>query len=114
MTTKKRTLEEWREALAEQQSSGLTQVDWCKRQGINIYTFRDRTSHQKRLAREEATQIGSRPPVTVDWLEIKPEIAAANPTGIIVEHGGFRVTVKTGFDVDLLTEVLRAVKQVCF
>lgn len=65
-------LHKWAQDFAEQQSSGLSQVQWCKMKGIPTNTFQYRC-RKVRLAMEEKLQEG------------KPDNAAIVPTERTVE-----------------------------
>jgi hypothetical protein len=112
MPTVKRTNEEWRALLAEQRTSGQTQEEWCSANGVNLYTMRDRASRLKRMDIEATPQPKRPKRISTGWMEIKPEIVPEK-AGIIIERGGFTVTVTAGIDAELLTEVLRAVSRSC-
>ena len=40
MAKRKRTIEEWRRIIKDQEASGLTQIKWCEMHGINYDTYR--------------------------------------------------------------------------
>jgi cell division septation protein DedD len=89
MSVLKRTNDEWRVLLAEQKASGQTQEEWCKANGVNLYTLRDRASRLKKQDREaagHASQHDSK--ISAGWVEIKPE-------NIIEENGLPAPAVKT-------------------
>ena len=113
MTTKKRSEREWRQLLEEQRDSGESQAEWCKEKGINLNTFRDRSSRLKSTVKKERPQAAGTETSTVEWVEIKPEREPATTPGIKIEHGGFSITVNPGFDSELLTDVLLTVSRVC-
>ena len=69
----KRTNDEWRKLLAEQQSSGQTKREWCAANDINLYTFQDRASRLKKLDREKEGCDSQRDTLPVSWLGIKHE-----------------------------------------
>jgi len=109
----KRTTAEWEALITEQRTSGQTQAAWCAAKGVNLHTLRDRSSRLNRMGREQESKPGKAVPATVGWMEITPGNSIEITSGIRIEHGGFTVTVTSGFDAGLLTEVLRAVSRVC-
>jgi len=117
MPTVKRTNDEWRALLAEQRASGQTQPEWCEAHGVNLFTLRDRASRLKKMDKASALEPTPEPkraePASVGWMEIKPESLPVGTADIRVEHGGFVVTVETGFDAELLIAVLQAVRASC-
>ena len=113
MPTVKRTNDEWRALLAEQRASGQAQAAWCAANGVNLYTLRDRASRLKRMDRETEPRSEQPEAVTRGWMEIKSEMLSEAPVDMSIARGGFIVTIKSGFDAEQLTEVLRAVSRVC-
>jgi len=113
MVTVKRTNDEWRVLLAEQRASGQSQEEWCAANGVNLYTLRDRASRLKKLERASDPDPEQPDSVSAGWMEITPERLPTGTAGISIEREGFIVTVKSGFDADLLTDVLRAVNRAC-
>jgi len=109
----KRTTAEGEALITEQRTSGQTQAAWCAAKGVNLHTLRDRSSRLNRMGREQESKPGKAAPVSAGWMEVMPGNSMETPFGIRIEHGGFTVTVTTGFDAELLTEVLRAVSRVC-
>ena len=114
MASNKRTNEEWLALLAEQRASGQTQEAWCAANGINLYTLRDRSSRLKKMDSAPEAQTAQAKTVTVGWMEVTPGKTAERSAGISIERDGWLVTVETGFDSELLIEVLRAVNRACF
>jgi len=136
MAVIKRTTEEWRSLLAEQQSSGQTQEEWCVAKGVNLYTMRDRARRIRRQDEKAASHAGLQ---SVDWLEVNPKtLMAAEAVGIPVSgvaschepvstaapsekksidirvtRGEWTIIVSAGFELKLLADVLRVVRQVC-
>ena len=49
MAKVKRTNSEWQALIDECEASGQTQETWCMRNGINLYTYRDRARRLRRL-----------------------------------------------------------------
>ena len=68
-------LHKWAQDMAEQQNSGLSQVQWCKMKGIPSNTFQYRC-RKVRLAREDTLQ------------ESKPDNAALVPAERSIKPAG--------------------------
>ena len=113
MAANNRTNDEWRALLADQRASGQTQGAWCTANGVNLYTFRDRSSQLKRMDREQKSQTAPPKAVTADWVEVTPERVLEKVAGISIKRDGWLITIEPGFDAALLTAVLRAVSRAC-
>jgi len=111
MAQKRRTNEEWRAVIKEQQASGQTQAKWCAARGIPVNTLRERARRQKREGVE--TKAREARGESASWMEVTPERISERPVSIRIEHGGFTIVVTEGIAAVELTEVLRAVSRVC-
>ena len=49
------TPNDWKKAIGRFEASGLTQVDFCKREGIGLWSFR---KWRKRMAEPEGRELG--------------------------------------------------------
>jgi len=113
MATEKRTNEAWRTLVAKQRLSGKTQREWCEANGINLHTFVDRASRLRKMDREASAQAGRTKKEAAVWMDVTPERVLAPGSGIKIERGGYAVTVNSGFNAELLAEVLRTVGRAC-
>ena len=110
----------WQGNGCEQRASGQTQEDWCTANGVNLYTLRDRASRLRKLDGREGSVITEtfQPPkpletATVVWMEVSPKRALDETACINITHSGFTITLRAGFDAELLEAVLRAVSRAC-
>jgi len=117
MITNRKTNDEWRELVAVQRESGLSQRAWCVSNGINMYTFRDRVSKLRKLDNPPPERQSEEKSGVCAWLEVKVDAATdkcnAADGRIMIERGGFMVTAMAGFEVGRLADVLRAVGMAC-
>ena len=96
----------WQAMVEECQSSGLTVIEWCKRNNVNIKTYYYRLRKLRTLFVEEHKE------------ELIPEFAqlpvAAIPeharTNITIHLDGMSVEIPKGSDENTIAAVLRAVK----
>ena len=99
--------EHWRGLVRAWEGSGLTQVDFCRRKGVSVHTFRSWRYSLRLQAKEERRAPASRalaPPFGEVKLAEKARLAGA---GVAVELGDGRVVrVEPGFDPATLKEVL--------
>jgi hypothetical protein len=112
MADTKRTNEEWRILLAEQQASGQTQVEWCAARGINYHTLIDRA---RRLRRQDQA-----PPETTPvpkWVEVKPSSQSEErpeiASQLIIKIGAVRITAGAGYPVAGLALLCRELIRPC-
>lgn len=112
MAETKRTNEEWREMLAEQQASGQTQVAWCAARGINYHTLIDRA---RRLRKEDR-----KPPETTPvskWVEIKPSSQPVETPEIagqlVIKIGAIRITAGADYPAAELALLCRELMRPC-
>ncbi|GHU68300.1 hypothetical protein FACS1894184_09930 [Clostridia bacterium] len=102
----------WHELETAFQASGLTEVEWCQQQGINIYAFRKHVGLPS-ISSEKVTK--------TEWMEINTEqnTAAKETTTtqgsgwLTIEYGALRMTADAGYPVDLLSTLLREMCVVC-
>ena len=105
MDTANRTVLErrtfWQEHLAQWQHSGLTQVAYCRQQGVNLAQFR---YWKKRLLPPQAP---SAAPGAVPGF-ISVQLASVRSTLAVVLNERLRVEVYPGFDSTTLRAVVQA------
>ena len=97
--------EEWRQLIDEQRSSGLTVAAYCRDRGIKDSAF----YAWKRRLRSPAKPNRSSAPA---FVEVKPQKTSVSEAIEICLHGERRLLVRSGFDRDLLIEVVRALESV--
>jgi len=96
--------------IEEQQASGQSVQRWCLEKGISYNTFQNwRKTVRRRTAGE------SKPSVV--WADVSVSETIKTKTlgrgAIKIIRNGWTVTVETGCDSGLLTEVLQAVNRSC-
>lgn len=103
--TKQVRLHQWQQIITERQSSGLTVAEYCKR---NCLT-RDKYFYWLRKCKE--AMIENNPTV---FAELTPRPVAKEiftPRSVITLYlNGVNIDLKGGVDEDMLTAVIRAVK----
>lgn len=113
----KRTMSEWRGLVADCESSGQTQEEWCLSQGINLYTYRDRASYLRKIDKEAAQRVASH-----DWIEITQRVDVVSnesaeraiPIGsLIIEVGPLKITADTAYSETKLAVILRGLVRPC-
>ncbi len=88
--------------VAEYETSGLSQVEFCQKQGLSLATL---ARYRKRQAQDSPTT-GNR------WVEVKesagrPALGIPASSGLVVAlPGGRRIEVGRGFDAPTLAQLL--------
>lgn len=98
---------DWRANIAAYRASGETQTQWCKQNNINYNTFKFWLQKEKK-----ETNNHKQPK---QWLEIgikKPE-SIANTSELTIWIGAASLTVKPGFDRQLLLDVIKTLATIC-
>ena len=130
VSVKKRSNAEWRKLVAEYESSGMTQEEWCLANGINYYTFKDRAWRLREMDERGVSGPIFRPNAKSKWVEIKEpnrdqqaepdkaDLAESLPSEpccgeIRVIIGGFTVAVTDDFNDAAFTRVLKALSGIC-
>jgi hypothetical protein len=93
----------WSERIAEWETSGLSQSTFCQQHGLVYGTFIYWRSHLKKF-NTKAVQ----PPISFLAVTCKP---AKQSTLILKLNGQHSIELKSGFDPELLREVVQAVQQ---
>jgi hypothetical protein len=104
---RRRSRAEAAQLVAEYEASGLSRVEFCRRQGLSLATL---ARYRKRPTQGKAVS-GHR------WLAV--EVAASNPTpesrgnsGLAVAlPGGRRIEVRCGFDCHTLVQLLSVLER---
>jgi hypothetical protein len=96
--------------IAEQHSSGKTQIAWCEEHGISTKTFRRWVQSIKGGEVE-----GNR---AVNWVEVNgwnstPGLISVPDAVIEILVGAYTVRVKPGFDREATSDVCRMLGEIC-
>lgn len=111
-TGKRRGRAAWQTLVEQWQGSGLSQVEFCRRHGLVLTTFRWWCTRMRcegeTLLRPEA------PASTAGFVAVR--VAAAEPTGEVPLEldlpGGVRLRVPASYNRQSLVQVLRALEEV--
>jgi hypothetical protein len=105
----------WRALLHDFQRSGLTHVEFCRRRGLSLHTFRKRLYGQKALVPGLKREHKSAPaeltrflPVTLKAGDLLP-VTSVDPLTVIL-CGGRRIVVGEGFDPETLRRLIDAIE----
>lgn len=106
----RRTVMERARLVAEQHSSGKTQIAWCADHGISTKTFR---RWERGIKGEEVE--GN---CAVNWIELNGcnsthGLISVPDTVIEVLVGAYTVRVKPGFDRETMSDVCRMLGEIC-
>lgn len=86
----------WRQHIEAWQSSGLSQVEYCAEQQINVRTFTARLSDYRKLAKAKPSAL------------IPVHVEAATAEGIVFTHAqGHRLVLPATVSANWLAELLR-------
>lgn len=103
--TKQVRLRQWQQIITERQSSGLTVEEYCKRNGLT----KDKYFYWLRKCKE--AMIENHPTV---FAELTPAVAAgeifSSRSAITLNLNGVNIELNGGVDEDMLTVVIRAVR----
>ena len=129
MGRKERSETEWREIIAEQRKSGLSQCAWCEANGIKYATFIKRVlvlrkKDRKTLSGEANAAAACEAPLRADeqktgWVELglpQPDRKASltpPPELFGIKIGKFRLIVPNGFDEAALKRICKALGELC-
>ena len=84
-----KTLNDWKKAVGRFEASGLTQVEFCKREGIGLWSFR---KWRKRMAELDGREPGfiEVTPVPVQRIPQRPatSLVVELPGGIVLRFEG--------------------------
>jgi hypothetical protein len=96
--------EAWRVRLEAFAASGLTQREWCAREGLGL--------HQLGYWRGRLSERSDATPQGAAWcaLDVVPENNGGD--GMTVRVGGAGIEVRRGFDAALLRDIVRALEAV--
>ena len=101
----RKSRERWRALVEGQESSGLTQAEFCRRKGVHLGTFR-RWKYQR--LRKVARQAEASPPrfLPVEVEDQEPAVGAGCDAGVEVLIGNHRF--RLGFDAESLRRAVEA------
>ena len=105
----------WARRIAEWRASGKTKRDYCEAHGYKYNTFLLRL-RQVEVASKTAVASGSPHPLSPPKPATSaPRMALVAPrdserAGLVVDVGDARITLRRGFDTELLCEVVRALR----
>lgn len=104
--SKKANSEYWQQVVLDQSSSGLTQLEWCEQNNVNIHNFR----YWKRRLESELNSNHAVNQTETKWAIIthsEADIAAQTIKSLLCIHVGKAVVdVSPGFDPESLSTVL--------
>lgn len=96
------TQTEWTERIAAWETSGLSQAVFCQQQGLVYGTFIYWRSHLKKLTADSALS-GS-----VSFLSVSVN-RAEKPALVLRINDRYSIELQTGFDADLLRQVVQTI-----
>ena len=105
---KQQRLQDWTTRVTDFKNSGLTMSAWCK--------AHNQTIHQLKYWLRKLNPISSSTPSSATWL---PLTIASHPaessssSSFLVRVGHAGIEVKTGFNPELLREIVRALELSC-
>ncbi len=95
----------WEQRLAEYETSGKTIKEWCQEQSIRENQF----YYWRRKIRPEKVEENQ----PIKWLSINlADSSTSSSNSIAVHIGQMTVEVKSGFDHNLLREILKVLQTV--
>lgn len=118
----KRTEAEWRDLVEQYITSGLPQEQWCKQNGVNVYTLRDRLNKLKKVmvpampdTMKNFKQHQEPDAEPISWLPITQSnsMESAKPVRLEVTIGDFTILVPPVFHRDMFSEVCKALMSLC-
>lgn len=100
---------EWERRIADFQASGLTQMNWCEHHGLKLHQLK---YWLKRIqgTKEQAVRTQKKQWVPLELAKESP-VSEQNPMQIKV--GQATIEVKTGFNADLLADVVKVLGSLC-
>jgi hypothetical protein len=102
--------QEWAARIRDYKASGLTMSAWCTAHSLTLhqlkYWLRKIADRSNSISPASSTKWI---PLTVTNLEVPP--LQAPPLVIRIGHAG--IEIRTGFDADLLRQVVRALEMPC-
>jgi hypothetical protein len=97
---------EWEQRISDFIASGQSASKWCATNEINIHQF----WYWKRRLKDLQDQVTG----SSKWLSIEMDDSTETPSNtLIVRVGQSSVEVKSGFDPNLLADVVRTLRSIC-
>ena len=100
---------EWREVFKRYEESGKTQAVWCKANGVNYHTFRDRfyiyRKNENVLTEKEKPETETK---EMKWIAVENEPVCAQ-SKIKVTIKNVEIQVDIGYDEQTFNRVCRAI-----
>ena len=111
-------LSHWAQVLRERAQSGLSIKAYCKQIGIcgNTYFYwqrRVRAAACEALTAHHEAPVPDKALVPSGWAMCEVEEATPEKKALIIEIGGYRITVESGVDQELLAKTCRMLKSIC-
>ena len=98
----------WNRLLTEQKSSGLSVSSWCQERSISVNTF----SYWRKRLHKPATAPAEHKPAPAGWVAVRAD--HSSPAGsLTLRIGSVSLDVATGFDRQLLRDVLGVLEARC-
>ena len=117
MAIKRRTNDEWRKMIAEQEKSGQTQEEWCISKGVNLYTMRDRARRLRKMDNQEKNKRVKTPSSEIppEWVEVKTRIQKSKEHGpqIYIEIGIIKISANSEYPPENIAEILKRMSISC-
>ena len=95
--TSKEGMENWQQRIGQYETSGQTREAYCSEQGIKVHTLD--------YWRRKITQASAEKPSVESWIPVK--ILDEEADSIELSVGKVRIKVRTGFNRELLSEVVQ-------
>jgi hypothetical protein len=92
----------WSGLISEQRSSGISQEAWCRERSLSFNTF---CNWRTRLNKQKADTGG--------WASVSLDLAATPRNSITVRVGAATIDLTSGFDPQLLRDVVSALEPRC-
>jgi hypothetical protein len=92
----------WTELVSEQKQSGLSVQDFCRERQISIHSYRG-----------WRTRLNKEPSPSGEWLTLKSQSRTSAETAITIRIGAAHIDVSTGFDPQLLRDIVAALQMPC-
>ncbi|WP_426994245.1 IS66 family insertion sequence element accessory protein TnpA [Methylomonas sp. CM2] len=94
----------WRQHIEEWQGSGLSQVEYCVQEGINVRTFTARLcDYRKRPAVESVALV----PVQIEQPEPASVVTPAAAAMVLTDVHGYRLEISSSVSAGWVAELLR-------